>query len=524
MLENSHPTACVAGTPEAARPRLKQTHDGRYDRIFAPAAHPDIGRKAVRGGVFVMGSEVAAAVLRIASTAVLARMLAPEDFGLLAMVTALTVFAERFKDFGLSDATVQTREITHQQASALFWINLGICVGIMLLVASLARGIAWFYGEPRLTGLALVVAATFVFSGLTIQHHALLRRQLCFGSVALIHVGSILLSIVVAVVMAYYGFGYWALVGREFSRTVFIAAGSWIFCPWIPSRPARGAKISHLLSFGKVVTGYNIVHFVSRGIDKILLGKFYGAHLVGIYVNAYQLTNVATHPLQNPVKTVAFPSLSALQTAPAAFRDYFVKTMQWLAFVCMPAIVMLTLFADSLVQLILGSRWMDAVPFVRILAIGAFADPLVYAVGPAMLALGRTVQYLRLGLVNAFLLLACIGAGSLYGAEGVAIGYAASIYLALVVWFGFGLRRSPINMLWVTKSLFPAFLCSLLTGLVTGYARFLLGWQITPAAHLPLLVLAVCVYLGLWMLMPGGRSTLVEYLGQARAFLNSQKN
>jgi O-antigen/teichoic acid export membrane protein len=522
MLQNQNHSACVAGMPDTG-PRLEKVREGKYDRIFSPTVRPDIGRKAVRGGVFVMGSEIAGAVLRIGSTAVLARLLAPEDFGLLAMVTALTVFAERFKDFGLADATVQTRDITHRQASALFWINVGICVGIMLLVASLARTIAWFYGEPRLTGLALVVASTFLFSGVTIQHQALLRRQLCFGSVALIHISSILLSVIVAVTMAYHGFGYWALVGREFSRAVFIAAGSWICCPWIPSRPERGADVSKLLSFGKIVTGYNIVHFVSRGIDKILLGKFFGPHLVGIYVNAYQLTNVAIHPLQNPVKTVAFPSLSALQTKPEEFRNYFAKTMQWLAFVCMPAIVMLALFADSVVQLILGNAWNDAVPFVRILAIGAFADPLVYAVGPAMLALGRTTQYLRLGLVNAFLLLGCIGAGALFGAHGVAMGYSVSIYLALVVWFGFGLRRSPINMLWVTKSLLPAFFCSLLTGLITGYARFLMGWNVTAVAHLPLLVLAVGVYFGLWMLMPGGPDTLRHYLDQARTFLKTRK-
>ncbi|MEM3041504.1 MAG: oligosaccharide flippase family protein, partial [Nitrososphaerota archaeon] len=197
--------------------------DDKYREIFVRSEiGRDLGRKAVRSSFVIMGSEIASSLLRIGSTVVLARLLLPEDFGLLSMVSAITVFAERFKDLGLSDATVQAKDITHSQVSSLFWINLVVCIAIGSALASLSKVIAWFYHEPRLVGVSLVLASTFLFSGLVIQHQALLRRQLHFGALVFINLSSIVLSVVGAIMLACYGFGYWALVAREFFRSVFL--------------------------------------------------------------------------------------------------------------------------------------------------------------------------------------------------------------------------------------------------------------------------------------------------------------
>lgn len=498
--------------------------EAKYHRLFSTRdMSKSVGQKAIRGGVFVMGSEIVSSVLRIGSTAVLARLLVPGDFGLLAMVTALTVFAERFKDLGLSDATVQTREINHRQTSALFWINFAICVGIMFLIAGLSRSIAWFYGEPRLTGIALVIASTFLFTGVVIQHQAILRRQLRFGVIALINLSSIVLSLLVAVAMAYYGFGYWALVGREFSRALFVAIGIWLACPWVPGRPERGAQISHLISFGTHVTGFNLVYFFSRSLDKILLGRFHGSYWVGLYTNAFQLITLPISQLENPVKTVALPSLSALQSDPAAFRTYFEKTLRWLAFVCMPAVVFLAIFADMVVGLVLGAQWKEAVPVFRILAIGAFADPVAHAAGPAIIALGKTKEYFKLGLINATTMLCCIAAGAPWGALGVATGYAVASYLAVVVCFAYGLRNTPIQIFSLAGNLIPASICSLMAGGIVLYIRHLAGWQVAVPWLFLFGVAGAAVYLLTWLLIPGGKQVLGEYLALVRSLVASRK-
>jgi len=151
-------------------------------------------------------------LIQMVSTVVLARLLTPADFGLIAMVTAVTGFASLFKDLGLSMATVQKAEVTHEQVSVLFWVNVAISVLIALITAALAPVIAWFYGDPRLTAVGMALSLAFVFGGLTVQHQALLRRQMRFTALAIIPIVAMVAAVMAAIISATLGAGYWALV------------------------------------------------------------------------------------------------------------------------------------------------------------------------------------------------------------------------------------------------------------------------------------------------------------------------
>ena len=486
--------------------------DDKYREIFASS---EVGRglirKAVRGSAVVMGGEIGSFLLRIGSTVVLARLLLPEDFGLLAMVSALTVFAERFKDLGLSDATVQAKDITHSQVSSLFWINLVVCIAIGSLVASLSKVIAWFYHEPRLVGVSLVLASTFLFSGIVIQHQALLRRQLHFGTLVFINLSSTVLSVLGAIMLAYYGFGYWALVAREFFRAVFLVLGTWIACPWRPGLPQRKAGIGYFLNFGKNVTGFNLVHFLSRSIDKILIGKLNGPYWVGVYTNAYQLIALPVAQIQVPINTVALPALSVLQTDPSKFRDYSEKMLHLLTFFSMPVVAFSAIFADVIIGLLLGSQWTKAVPIFQVLAIGVFVEPIVHALGPPLVAFGKTKEYFNLGIINACSLVGCMAMGSYWGAIGIAFGHSIGIYLALAACFGYGLRQTPMRITSLLRILAPNCLYSLLSGLILLLVRYTAGWDIQPGWLFLFALGGAATYMGLSLIAPGGRKILLGY-------------
>src|SRR5438309_9285555 len=137
------------------------------------------------------------------------------------MVTALTSFAELFKDLGLGIATIQRREITHDQVSTLFWINTGVGALIMLLMAGASPLISWFYGDSRLLWVSIAISSTFFFGGLTIQHQALLLRHMQFARLAFIQVFFTALSFAIGIFLAWQGFDYWALVWKEVSRAIF---------------------------------------------------------------------------------------------------------------------------------------------------------------------------------------------------------------------------------------------------------------------------------------------------------------
>jgi O-antigen/teichoic acid export membrane protein len=228
--------------------------------------------------------------------AVLARLLTLQDFGLISMVTAFTGLASLFRDMGLSMATVQRPHIDHAQVSTLFWVNVAISVVITSITAMLGPLIAWFYGEPRLKWITIVSAVAFIFGGLTVQHQALLRRQMRFTALAIIDVGSMLAGIIVAITSSLYGAGYWALVLNQLVVGITTAMGVWLLCDWRPGLPVGHSGVRSMLAFGGNLTGANVLNYFVRNFDNILIGWYWGAQQLGLYTRAYQLLVIAQPP------------------------------------------------------------------------------------------------------------------------------------------------------------------------------------------------------------------------------------
>src|SRR5258708_2120317 len=194
----------------------------------------DLGRLALRGGIVSVAMQYGNGAFQMVAAIVLARLLAPNDFGLVAIVTVLTSFAPLLIDFGLGDATTQRSKITRSQVSSLFWLNSGIGLAIALIVAAWGPLIAWIYREPRLEAIALYTAVIFVLWGVSYQHLALLRRTMQFVRIAKIQIFSTLIGVAIAIFMAICGYGYWALALRPIVSSLCTAIGAWLVCPWRP--------------------------------------------------------------------------------------------------------------------------------------------------------------------------------------------------------------------------------------------------------------------------------------------------
>src|SRR6266550_2450818 len=203
----------------------------------------NLRQRTISSGLITAAAQGAQFFLNLAYIMVLARLLAPQEFGLVAMVTTVMGFLRVFKDAGLSTATVQREEITHAQVSNLFWINVAMSGAISLILAAGSPIVAWFYREPRLIPITLLLSSTFLLSGLTIQHNALLRRQMRFKAIAIIQVGSMLIGIAVGVGMAWLKYNYWALVGGNLATVIATVALTWLAIPWRPQVPARRSGV-----------------------------------------------------------------------------------------------------------------------------------------------------------------------------------------------------------------------------------------------------------------------------------------
>lgn len=392
----------------------------------------DLKGHTLRGGVATLGAQSFGVILSLGSIAILARLLTPADFGLVAMVTALTGILAMFKDAGLSMATVQRDKVTHEQVSTLFWVNVALSLLLTLAVGALAPVVAWFYDEPRLFSIALVVAGLFIFDGLTVQHQALLRRQMRFGALARIQIFSSSLALAAAIAFAHMGAGYWALLVQLAVSQLSGTLLSWEYCRWIPGRPERGAGTRSMLKFGGYLTGFSFVNYFARNADNILIGKVWGSSELGLYTKAYGLLLFPLQQINGPISAVAIPALSRLQNDPEGFRDFFRKVLSIISFVAFPLIAWMIVCSHDIVLLVLGPQWEGAIPIFGVLAISAFFQPIGNITGVLYIALGKTKRMFRWGVMSSSWLVLSFIVGLPYGAIGVALAYSIAIALMIL--------------------------------------------------------------------------------------------
>jgi len=468
-------------------------------------------QQAIRGGMLTSASQGILFLLRLASIMVLARMLIPEHFGLIGMVTSLTILIERFQDLGLGDAIVQRKEITHKQVSTLFWVNLGICTFLTIVVALSAKVVAWFYNDERLVWITVAFSLNFIFSGLAIQHQALIRRRMRFDHFALINILSTTFGFIVAIMLAWLGYGYWALVWKELGRTLFNTVLAWLFCSWRPGLPVRNAGVKSMLKFGGNVTGYNMLFYLSHNLDSILLGKFFGAVPVGLYSRAKQLTTIPVNQLIEPIKYIALPGLSTLQNDPAKYRNYFEKMLAVISFIYMPLIVYIGIYSHPIVYIALGSQWMDVVPIFRLLAISMFASPVVTLLGMIMLSSGQSKRYLLWGLFTSTCTIVAFAVGIRWGLIGIAASWPIATAINLIFSLFFVFNATPVGIASTLNNIYRPVITSIAMGIVLLLTyEYLSSFHVASQMALSVLLGSV-IYLAIWMPFPGGSKNIMEF-------------
>ena len=405
----------------------------------------DLKTKAVRGGVAKAFAQAATFLLRIGSVAALARLLAPQEFGLVNMVTAVTGMLTILKDAGLSLATIQVGKVSEEQLSALFWVN--VLLGAFLTAVCLALGpaLASFYREPRLTWVTASLAPGFLLNGLGVQHGALLGREMRFVTSAAIDVAAITVSAVVGIGMALARLGYWSLVGMSLALTATSTIGSWVATGWVPSRPRRGVGVSSLLHTGGAVTLNSIIVYVAYNLEKVLLGRFWGASAIGLYGRAYQLVSIPTENLNVAFSGVVISALSRLQDDPARLKSYFLKAYSLVLALTLPAALACALFADEIILVVLGPNWSGAGPILRLLTPTVVVFAIISPMFWLLFATGLIKRSLRQALVIAPLVIGGYAIGLPYGPKGVALAYSTALTLWVVPGLLWSIHGTPVR-------------------------------------------------------------------------------
>jgi O-antigen/teichoic acid export membrane protein len=471
----------------------------------------DLKERALRGGLAKMCAQGANYVVRIGTLAIMARLLNPKDFGLVGMVTAFTGVLSLFRDFGLSAATVQQIDVTEEQISTLFWINVLVGIFLTLVTVGMAPVAVAFYHEPTLFWVTIALGSAFLINAIGVQHSALLQRQMRFSALATIDVITWALSNAAGILMAATGFGYWSLVVSTASMPLISTFCMWIVAGWIPGRPRMGVELRSMVRFGSGLTLTGLIVYVAYNFEKVLLGRFWGADAVGLYGRAYQLSTIPVDNLNSSVGEVAFSALSRLKNDPPRFRNYFLKGYSLVLAMTIPITICVGIFAPELIAILLGPKWKDAASIFRFLSPTILMFALINPVGWLVFSLGMVGRSLKVAMVLAPLIITGYVIGLPHGPKGVALAYSTVMVLWVVPHIAWGVHGTAVSLRDIALTVSRPLISGIVAGAVTLGALFLWGQTLHA---LPRLISGVSLLLGVYL------GILFYAMGQKSLYIN----
>lgn len=469
--------------------------------------------RAVKSAGITMAAQGIKLILQLGSIAILARLLQPSDFGLIAMVTVFTGLALQFMEGGLSMATIQRDHVTHAQVSNLFWVN-GVLGAVLCLVGILISPlVAIIYDEPRLTLVMAAMSLTFLIGGFSVQHDALLRRQMRFKAISAIDIVSVTAGIIAGITAAYRGLEYWALVISPIATFATKTIMLWLSTRWVPSMINRGSGVRPMLGFGANLTGANFIGYIAKNITPFAVGYIGGTQVLGLFNRANVLTSIPSSQMLPPVMNVLQPTLARVADDPTMLRSTITSIMGKLTLVTMFVTLTMAVLADWIVLLFLGSGWDGAVPIFRMLAVFSLVEPIAGFLAVSLIAIGEAKALLRWKVITLCILIVSVGIGSVWGAFGVVVAFSLSgVFIRLPGFLYYSSQFLPVTFCEFVKALLPSGVCALATFAALYYLKLLIHIESPMAGLAVFTTAAVVIYLFMCFLIKPIRRELIETL------------
>lgn len=395
-------------------------------------------RRGARALLTVLWTQLPRVGLRLASGMVLGRLIAPGDFGLVAMCGPVVVALGALQDFGFTQATIQREHVTGPALSLALYATGALSLTTFAVAWIFAPAVAAFYDEPAVTSLLRAAALAFPLAALGSQHRALLIRDMRFELLTGVELSAQAIALGAATWAALAGYGPWALIVQSLGTASIATTAYWIASGWRPGAIVWNDEARDMVRFGADVSGFAIVNFFARQGDDLIIGRTQGDAALGQYTRAYELFTVPLRQLSTPVSSVALPVLSRAIDAADAYRRWFLGmlTLVWLPAAWLGAVFVAV--GDSLLLTVYGPAWGEAAHILRILGVSLLWQPISHAASWLFLSQGRSRDLLRWSLFSSGLAIASFVAGVPWGARGVATAYVVAgtvIAFPMLQWF-----------------------------------------------------------------------------------------
>lgn len=441
--------------------------------------------KAARGGVATFVAELLRGVGRVASTMVLARLLTPADFGIVAVVSGYLGILEALGEGGLSSVAIRERRLSGQQSSNLFWCNTTLALAMAAVAIAGAPLLANFVNEPEVVRYVPIAALAMVLRALGTQQRVILQRELRFGSIARAEAVGIGTNAAVSIGLAVAGFGIWSIFIANATMAGLMTAIRWSVSGWRPGRFRSGHGTRRLLRRGAGLLVASMMSSVRMASDGVILARFAGAAEVGQYSKAYGLLMLPMSRLLRPMNRLALPILVQLWDEPERFRKAYYRLVSFLELFTTPVTAFLFIGAEEIVLIMLGPQFSPAVPIFRILALASVGMATAASANWVQQASGRVKRQIGLTAWTSTAVISANVVGAwLGGALGMAIGWVIALQVSRLPVCYLSLRGSPIPFRTFLHATVPGTVVSLVGVAAMCVPRLLIQVPGGPVARL----------------------------------------
>lgn len=390
-------------------------------------------QQAAKGVIWVAIERFGQQLIQIVVFIILARLLTPEDFGLVAMIMIFFAISQSFVDSGMGQALIRLKKITDEDRSTVFWFNLGISVVFCALLYFSAPSIAKFFEESRLTDLVRFMGLAILFTGIAIVQRSELTQLMDFKTQAIVQLPTVMIGGIVSISMAYMGYGVWALATQFVITALISSLLLWIIKPskiifkWYPE------SFKSLFGFGYKLLLSGLLDTMYQHIYKLVIGKFFTASILGFYTQAKNIQQIAGQNLVGIIQKVTYPLLSKTVDDPIRMKSGYRQVIQTSSFFIFPGMFLLIIFAHPIIIHVLGIQWEPAVPFLQIVCLSGMLYHL-HAINLNVLkVLGRSDLFLKLEIIKKVNITIAIVIGIQFGIYGLLVGQVISSYIALII-------------------------------------------------------------------------------------------
>lgn len=486
----------------------------------------DLPRLAARGAGVTLFASGATLAIQLAATVVLARLLTPQDFGVVAMVTTFSLLLVNFGFNGLTEAIVQRSEISHALGSALFWLNLGCGILLTIGFASAGSLLAHFFHDPVVKRVAEGMSLTILITSLSTVHLALLKRAMRFTFVSGNDIVARAVSVVVSILLGWMGWGYWALVAGAVALSLSTTIGAALLCSWRPGLPRHVSGTRETLGFALNTYGNFCVNYLSRNTDNLLVGWRFNAQSLGFYKKAYDLFSLSSNQFISSIAVVVLAGLSRIRNDMALYRRHLLDALSITAFVGMGAGAILTLIGRDLILVLLGPKWGPAGQIFTFFGPGIGMTILYATHGWIHLSAGRPDRWFRWSIFEFAVTVLLFIAGLHWGPAGVATSWSVSLCILTfpAIWYaGKPVGLSPgatASVIW--RYVVASFVAVTVAVLIMMHIPLLAGTPTTAQAALRIVIITSLIaplYLSFVVLLHGSLAPIKQVRGLLRKML-----